>query len=96
MVRRKGELSSSAIDRGWPHQVMLPELRGEMWTGRWPSICPRHHTVVWDGRWQRIYCFADPGDAESFLRMFEQFGAVRFDPKRRRGRGGWAQIKPEP
>jgi hypothetical protein len=25
MGRRKGELSAAGIDRGWPHQVVLPE-----------------------------------------------------------------------
>jgi hypothetical protein len=28
-MRRKGELSPAAIDRGWPHQVVLPARLSE-------------------------------------------------------------------
>jgi hypothetical protein len=95
MVRRKGELSSTAIDRGWPHQIMVPDLGPQMWLSRWPSVCERHHTVFVNGRTHHVYCFADPADAESFFRVFEVFGAEWFDPKRRRGTGGWHLVKPK-
>ena len=94
MTRRKGELSRSGMDHGWPHQVMVPEIGGYLWLTRWPSVCPRHHTVVVEGVSHHVYCFADPADAESFLKALNPFGAERFVPKRQ-GPPGWPQIKPE-
>jgi hypothetical protein len=91
MVRRKGELSPSAMDRDWPHQVIMPAVRSQMWLGRWPSMCPRHHSVIVNDCWHTIYCFSDPAEAEDFRKTFQ---AERFDPKRRRGTGGWASVKP--
>ena len=32
-MRRKGELSSASIDRGWPHQVVLPARFSERGSG---------------------------------------------------------------
>lgn len=93
-MRRKGELSPGAVDRGWPHQVIVPDLGHQLWLGRWPSLCERRHTVCVNDRWHQIYCFADEADAVSFREQFRAFGAERFDP-RRRGRGArWATVKP--
>lgn len=96
-MRRKGELSPAAIDRGWPHQIALPARfceRGgykeihEFCEGL--SICPRGHSVVHDGEWFNVYCFSDVADAEKFMK---RFGGERFDPKQR-GRGAnWAHWK---
>jgi hypothetical protein len=90
MVRRKGELNGTAIDRGWPFQVALPEDRC---TGgnfeihrafcRDLSLCPRGHTVRRDGRYYHVFCFADAAHADLFRAAF---GGERFDP-RQRGRG---------
>lgn len=93
MSRRKGELSPGTVDRDWPHQVIIPDFRGEMWMSRWPSACPRHHSVVKNDQCHRIYCFADPADAADFVRIFGHAGARPFDPKTR-GRGRrWSLIK---
>lgn len=95
MRKRKGELSSSAIDRDWPHQVALPQdfvgdhhrailefirpLSAAPRT-RWvTAVGPGHRTVT-----MHLYCFKDPADAIQFA---DQFGGVPFDPKRDRGRG---------
>ena len=94
MSRRKGELSPAAMDREWPHQVIVPSLGANLWTSRWPSICPRSHSVFIRGAEHRIYCFSDPRDAESFLAVFRDYGAERFDVRRRQSGPNWAQIKP--
>jgi hypothetical protein len=93
--RRKGELTATAIDRGWPHQVALPatECRGSH--GRFVdafcfdlTVCERHHNVFHEDKWWIVYCFADPEHAEKFR---VRFGGERFDPKDR-GRGAsWAR-----
>jgi hypothetical protein len=94
MVYRKGELSLAGIDRGWPHQVALPAttaLNGghkaiqEFCVAL--SLCNRGHSVFHEYLWWNVYCFADPIDAEKFMR---QFGGEKFDPGQREatGRGG--------
>jgi hypothetical protein len=90
MIYRKGELSPSAIDRGWPHQVALP-ARVSLNGGyreihefcKHLSICSRGHAIVHAGEWFNVYCFAKADDAENFM---QRFGGERFDPKQR-GRG---------
>jgi hypothetical protein len=55
-VRRKGELSSAAIDRGWPHRVVLPARLCER-DGyneihefcRDLTLCSRGHALFHDG-----------------------------------------------
>ncbi len=95
MVYRKGELSPAMIDRGWPHQVALParaSLNGgykiihEFCAGL--SLCARGHSVVYEGEWYNVYCFADPGDAQKFL---QRFGGEPFDPAQRGKGSRWAQ-----
>jgi hypothetical protein len=95
MSRRKGELTAVLIDRGWPHQVALPE---EACTGanykvhadfcRDLSLCPRGKAVFHGDQWWRVFCFSDPIHADAFR---ERFGGEPFNPDDR-GRGGaWAQ-----
>jgi hypothetical protein len=93
-MRRKGELSPAAIDRDWPHQVVLPARACE--GGRYAAIhefckdltlCPRGHSV-YDGEWFHVYCFQKQEHAELFK---QHFGGARFDPGQR-GRGSnWAR-----
>ena len=98
MARRKGEMTSRAIDRGWPHQVAL---RGEFVRlmffaieefKRGLSVCARGHTVAQAGDWWQVYCFADPEHAEKF-RL--KFNGRKFDPALK-GRGrNWARYRGE-
>jgi hypothetical protein len=89
-------MTSAAVDRGWPHQVAL---RSDVVVKdfhvihdfcRALSLCPRGHSVNDRRDWYRVYCFAEAGDAASFM---GRFGGERFDPaKRGRGRN-WARWK---
>jgi hypothetical protein len=97
MSRRKGELTSAGIDRGWPHQVMLPanqcvgpndkimrDFCAEL------SLCSRGHSFVKNDEWQRVLCFAEKDHAERFM---AQFGGEWFDPATR-GRGRrWNRLR---
>ena len=57
-MRRKGELSPAGIDRGWPHQVVLPARFSQRGNGYQEihefckdlSICSRGHAVFYDRR----------------------------------------------
>ena len=101
MSRRKGELTATLIDRGWPHQVALPE---DACTGnnykvqadfcRELSLCPRGKAVIHGDHWWQVFCFSDPIHADAFR---ERFGGEPFNPEDR-GRGAaWAQWrKPGP
>lgn len=102
MGRRKGELSASAIDRGWPFQVALPASQqsgGNYSLVRYfcegMSLCPRAHSVVKDDVWHIVFCFAEKEDAEKFK---ARFGGVDFSPANR-GRGRrwmrWRAPKPK-
>jgi hypothetical protein len=98
MSRRKGELTPNAVDRGWPHQVALPEdaCCGEhhatvLEFNRTLSVAPRGHTFFRDDKWHNVFCFAERADAEKFL---VRFGGEWFDPSTR-GRGKrWQLLKP--
>jgi hypothetical protein len=95
-MRRKGELSPAGIDRGWPHQVVLPARFSQRGHGyqeihefcKDPSICSRGHAVFYDREWFHIYCFSDPADADKFL---QRFGGEKFDPKQRGKGSNWAR-----
>jgi hypothetical protein len=99
-MRRKDELSPTAIDRGWPHQVVLPARACE--GGGYNEIhefckdltlCTRGHALCHDSEWYHVYCFSDPGDAEKFK---GRFGGERFNPNERgRGRSWWQWKKPK-
>jgi hypothetical protein len=91
MTRRKGELTASGIDRGWPYQVALPadQVSGNKyalidWFCRELSLCPRGHTVYRNDITYRVFCFADPAHAALFR---ERFSGELFNPTDR-GRGG--------
>jgi hypothetical protein len=94
-MRRKGELSPASIDRGWPHQVVLPARfceRGgykeihEFRIGL--TLCSRGHALYHDGQWFHVYCFSDPADARKFR---ERFGGAKFDPSERGRSARWAR-----
>lgn len=95
-MRRKGELSPAAIDRGWPHQVALPARFCER--GGYEeihefckdlSLSSRGHSVF-DREWFNVYCFANAADAEKFI---QRFGGEKFDPKQRGKGQNWARWK---
>ena len=73
-MRRKGELSAVAIDRGWPHQVVLPARLCER-DGyneihefcRDLTLCSRGHALYHDGQWFHVYCFKEQADAQKFM-----------------------------
>ena len=76
-MRRKGELSKSAIDARWPHQVALPERLScrEHWRPQYEfcdplDVSPRGHCFVRDGEWWNVRCFARLEDAERFMAGF--------------------------
>ena len=77
MVRRKGELSRSMIDAGWPHQVAVTAetCRGDGYITthyfcEGLSLCPRHGYFRRDDRDYVVFCFADAADAEVFCERF--------------------------
>lgn len=85
-MRRKGELSKHAIDKGWPYQVPLvdaglgSQYRRIVAFCRGLSLCPRRHGFVADGKHHRVYCFAVKDHAEAFA---AEFGSALLDPKDR-------------
>lgn len=89
MVYRKGELSKTAIDRGWPHQVALEErfCTGHNYyklrffcEGEGLSLCSRGHCFHRNGSYFNIFCFAEAGHAEKFA---AKFGGEMMCPKTR-------------
>jgi hypothetical protein len=77
--RRKGEMTSGAIDRGWPHQVALHEsaVRGRNYVtvhywieAEGLSLCPRGHVFRRDHAYYNVFCFARQEDAQRFQRKF--------------------------
>jgi len=94
-MRRKGELSPAGIDRGRPHQVVLPArlCEGGGYKEihdfcRGLSLCPRGHSLCHEGEWFHVYCFSEPADAQTFR---ERFGGETFDPSERGLGANWAQ-----
>jgi hypothetical protein len=94
-LRRSAHYSAAAIDRGWPHQVVLPARLCER-EGyneihefcRDLTLCSRGHSLHHDGQWFHVYCFKEPADAQKFM---ERFDGEKFDPVER-GRGtNWAR-----
>ncbi|GEM_PF-720676 len=90
MSRRKGELTPSQIDVGWPYQVAI---RGDLYVGKQAEAlraraqkllyCPRGHSVFHDDIHYDVHCFATKPHAEAFM---AEFGGEWFDPKDR-GKG---------
>jgi hypothetical protein len=74
-MRGKGELSSAAIDREWPHQVVLPARLCER-DGyneihefcRDLTLCSRGHSLYHDSQWFHVYCFKEAPDAQNSWR----------------------------
>ena len=73
-MRRKGELSAAGIDRGWPHQVVLParvcdrdgyneihDFCQDL------TLCTRGHALYHGGQWFHVCCFKEQADAQKFL-----------------------------
>ena len=73
-MRRKGEPSKGMIDRGWPHQIGLPnkEVAAQhsaiMAFCEGLSLCNRGHTFVRDRQYINVFCFSDPEHARRFAR----------------------------
>lgn len=92
-------MSPAAVDRGWPHQVALPEKlvvarfrEIQAFAGQL-SLAARGHSVTYDGQSYSVYCFAVAEDAERFRMAFD--GAV-FNPKDRgRGNRWWQWNRPK-
>jgi hypothetical protein len=92
-MRRKGELSGGAIDRGWPHQVAIAvyDRHGVRSGGDARrfceymklSVCSRGHYVNDGNQDYNVYCFADAEHAAIFRKAMD---GEDFDP-RERGRG---------
>jgi hypothetical protein len=88
-ARRRGEFSSSAIDRGWPYQVALsepayigrnfPVVHGFIMAERL-SLCARGHGFFQGGIHHHVFCFAEEAHAERF---HDRFGGVMMSPDTR-------------
>jgi len=83
MSRRKGELTATLVDRGWPHQVALPEqacaganCKVHADFCRDLSLCPRGKAVFHGDQWWRVFCFSDPLHADAFRERFTKFLAT--------------------
>jgi hypothetical protein len=85
-MRRRGELSKSSIDTGWPHQVALPNTQAAAQSPAIRafvdglSLCNRGHTFVRDSQYMNVFCFADREHAQRFA---SEFGGEIIDPKDR-------------
>lgn len=86
MATRKGEMSKSAIDKGWPHQVAVPstqmvaEFNAIMAFCKDLSLCPRGHWFRRDGEYYVVKCFAEKEHADRFA---ERFGGEYMTPNTR-------------
>ena len=87
MGRRKGEITSAAIDRDFPFQVALAadQVSGKSFeliqiACVALSCAPRNHSVRRDDRQYIVFCFATEIDAHGFKTMF---GGEDFNPKER-------------
>ena len=88
-TRRRGELSGSTIDSGWPHQDSLPE---PSYMGRnFPivhgfiqseglSLCVRGHGFYRNGTHHHVFCFAVEEHAQRF---HSRFGGEMMTPDTR-------------
>lgn len=92
MSRRKGELTPSGIDRGWPYQIALRESlslgklgveQAEFCHKNRLLRCDRGHSLFFEDENYNVHCFATRSGAEAFL---EKYGGEWFDP-RDRGKG---------
>ncbi len=71
MTRRKGELTIQRIKRLWPYSVVVPREVFDCsvpFEAAYPSMAPRHESVLIDGeQFVRAY-FTDASEAEVFAR----------------------------
>ena len=98
MMRRKGELSPTRVDREWPHQIMLPadQVNGPHYDVIHSfcadlSFCPRGRSIVKDDTWHHVFCFREKTDAVQF---HARFGGEWFEPSLRSKGSGWMKLKP--
>lgn len=79
LVRRKGELSASQIERDWPHQVALPASADI--GANYPiiesfcavdrlTVCRRRHRFRRRDEEFIVYCFGNAADADRFCERF--------------------------
>lgn len=86
MGRRKGELTSAGIDRGWSHQVALPNSvtvarhREISAATEGLSLAPLPHWFCRNDEYWVVYCFAEAEHAE---RIAEMFGGELMTPETR-------------
>jgi hypothetical protein len=90
MSRPRGDISATAVDLGWPHQVALPV---EQCTGKAfeaPNVFCRELSAYWrksevsDGNARfLVFCFREPQDAAMFKEAFE---GIPLYPEDRKGR----------
>lgn len=100
-MKRKGELTSGGLDRGWPFQVAVRQTDGQnigvvSAIGPLSSLCWRRRRVHDGQNGFEVFCFADRDQAAQFR---ETVGAEDFDPRERcgyrwvRGRGATRDAK---
>jgi hypothetical protein len=86
MGRRKGELTTTTIDKQWPHQVAVPNRRT---VGEHPAMMefckgrdhsPRGHSFAENREWHVVFCFGKEEDALAFA---ERFDGRIIDPRTR-------------
>lgn len=86
MGRRRGALSTWSIDKGWPHQVAVPNRQVALQRPAMRafcadlSLCIRGHTFVRDSQYVDVFCFSVLDDAQRFAM---EFGGEMIDPKNR-------------
>jgi len=90
MAYRKGGLSPSAVDRGYPYQVaLLAELSLGKLGAAQDEFCKkllrsvRGHTVFFEDRHYLVHCFGQKAHADAFM---AEFGGEPFNPAER-GKG---------
>ena len=102
MVYRKSEISNAAINKGFPHQLAVKALEAPEQYERhvhlmmvideqdW-QVAPRCFSVVYEGDWWNVYCFADKSHAEMFKALF---GGVWTQSSERGSGSNWARWTP--
>jgi len=77
MIRARGQSSRKALDREYPHQVLV--LSNEVPGATFNKVVAFHHQIrapmksrpiVKDDEWYSLYCFANKQDALAFQLTF--------------------------
>ena len=91
----EGEPTAAGIDRGWPHQVVVPATECTGSHGRFMEafcldLCVREASQrLSRGQVVIVYCFADPEHAKKFRVRFAANGSIRkIEAAAPAGRGG--------